>query len=1144
MSAPVSPFDPLRRPRLDLKARSFTALLATVTATALLNGCGTRVPPVSEPPQRLLERCAPVSGATPLDADLLAPRAGTLRVDVGEHGVAVSVTATPDRGAPLELRSPVARDAWHVMLLPVGAGERLRLRISSEDLAPAGGMACVRAQLLRSHSRAALAGEAAARDLMAAERASAAAEWPAALEDYRRGARRLDAAGQTLAAAQAWLAMAMIDTHHLDRGLDAIAVISTARDALAAARLEARAGPVLAQLLSMEAEALMDLPDLTANDARVQKLLERARRAVSPATREGAREGPRIDTIAGYWSFVRQDWSGARADFERAADACAALVDPECEARAYQDLASLAERERRPELAEREYRRALAALPADRSPRLAADIDDNLSQLYGSLGLVAQAERLATEALRLHALAGDCEGGRRSLDGIGTLLAGVGDADAARAYLHTALLECRPLLEGIAPGVPFDPRARAGIAEDCRPPGSAAREAETATGVARAVVALTALDLASGDVSAARACMAAAAPLQALQVTGLRFAIAGAEADLAAGDAAAAYGRLESARTEARARGLAAGNRLRRQIDLDAAHALLDLGRPAEAWLRASRALREGAARSTPGELLESLRLAALSLGRSGYPGPAISLLERGTELAARVPVANLDPEAAAAFVASQHALYSDLTELQSRAGLADRALLSAESGRARAARAALARTRRNATGLGEADGPAALLALRTELAQRLDRIELAPVLTRGNAEAVSRALSDALAANAPSGPRDGDAEPSIAEVLRYAHELAPGSVVVEYAAAGDDLVAFVLQAGTLQLRRLGPRAAIAAGATRFVNLLQDPDTPASLLAAAGAELAQLIWWPLGLQRADSIMVVPEGAVSGVPLGALPWSAAERAIPVVARARISLVPSLRYAWERSTILPSNAPRGYAALGNPLFHVADWQRDCRATAGPIAPVPATTAWTERLAPLPDTAIELRHIAEFAARFRRQEPMRLLQGCEATRGALRELAGSPLRLLHLATHARIDAERPRLSALALTPEWEGTQLRNTLGYADIVALQLKARLVVLGACDTVRGEVLAGEGVLGPAQAFLQGGADSVVGTLWSVDDRLTASFMQVLYQHLFADRMSVGEALQRTQIEFMAVPGGASSHFWAAFALYGEADAAI
>jgi len=82
------------------------------------------------------------------------------------------------------------------------------------------------------------------------------------------------------------------------------------------------------------------------------------------------------------------------------------------------------------------------------------------------------------------------------------------------------------------------------------------------------------------------------------------------------------------------------------------------------------------------------------------------------------------------------------------------------------------------------------------------------------------------------------------------------------------------------------------------------------------------------------------------------------------------------------------------------------------------------------------------------------------------------------------------------------------------------------------------------VLGPAQAFLQGGADSVVGTLWSVDDRLTASFMRELYQHLFADRMSVGEALQRTQIDFMVVPGGASSHFWAAFALYGEADAAI
>jgi len=1121
----------------------------TLAYVSLLAACGTAPPAATS--IALLDTCGPVNRSRALDAELVAPGAGALRIDVGEHGVDTSLRATPQRGQPSQVTSVVPRRAWQVLLMPVEAGERLAVEVASIDPAPAGGTACLRVRLLDSKLPGAHAELAAAGELTAAGQAVTAGRWRDALAHYSAAARQLDALGQTLAATEARLAMALIDTHHLDRDVDALAMVASARTDLAAGGLETRAKPLVAELLVAEAEALTEIPDTQAHDALVVQLLARSR-ALFAGLAAGQRELPRIDTLAGFWSFAHHDRAAARAAFERAAARCLILGDPECEARARQNLAKLDVRAAQPLLAEQEYQRARAVLPVAQTPELAADIDDNLSQLQGTLGLVSEAERLAVEAMRLHAQAADCEGGRRSLDGIGALLAEVGDSDAARGYLRAALLECGPLLEGIARRPAFGRTAPTPVAEDCRPPASAALRPETADGAARAIVALAALDLANGDVAAARRCADAAGPMEGLGTTRLRIMIAESEADLAAGEPERALGRLEAATREADRLGLPSGHLLRRQLDLAAARALLELKRPQQAWARATRVLRDGAARSSPGELLESLRLAAQSLRQAGYPELATGLLESGTQIATRIPVTALDPAAAASFVATQHALFSDLTDLLARAGLDAPALAAAESGRARAARAALARTRLRETGVPDSDGSNALLALRNDLAKHLAPIALAPVITGSEAQRVAGALTDALAESQAESRAESDAtqrpEPSAADFTAYSERLPPHSAVIEYAAAGDDLVAFVLRDGTLQLVRLGPRSVIASRAARFLALLQDADTPGSLLDSAAGRLAELIWWPLPLRGAQSITVVPDDSLSAIPFAALPSSAARDAPPVVELARTGLIPSLRYAWEKGPAAPRSERGAYAVLGDPVFQVAEWQRDCEPaapsrTAGPVA-IPAAMAWTERLAPLPGAAAEVRDIAALTSRLRRGDPTRSLLACGATRGALHRLAGSPLQLLHLATHARIDPERPRLSAIALTPEWEGGTLRSTLGYAEIVAWQLKARLVILGACDTSRGQVLSGEGVLGPAQAFLQGGADSVVGTLWSVDDRATAAFMQSLYRHLLVERMPIGAALRRTQIEFLRNPGQASAHFWAAFTLFGAQDSEI
>jgi hypothetical protein len=80
----------------------------------------------------------------------------------------------------------------------------------------------------------------------------------------------------------------------------------------------------------------------------------------------------------------------------------------------------------------------------------------------------------------------------------------------------------------------------------------------------------------------------------------------------------------------------------------------------------------------------------------------------------------------------------------------------------------------------------------------------------------------------------------------------------------------------------------------------------------------------------------------------------------------------------------------------------------------------------------------------------------------------------------------------------------------------------------------------EGVQSFGRAFLAAGARSTVTTLWRVADEPTAEFMTGFYHHLQRG-VSRDEALRRAKLR-LARSGTelADPHYWAAFALSGEA----
>ena len=62
---------------------------------------------------------------------------------------------------------------------------------------------------------------------------------------------------------------------------------------------------------------------------------------------------------------------------------------------------------------------------------------------------------------------------------------------------------------------------------------------------------------------------------------------------------------------------------------------------------------------------------------------------------------------------------------------------------------------------------------------------------------------------------------------------------------------------------------------------------------------------------------------------------------------------------------------------------------------------------------------------------------------------------------------------------------------------------AELVVLSACDTVKGEARNGEGILGLRRGVALAGAKNLLLTCWQIQDRYTVEFMNLFYASILA-----------------------------------------
>jgi len=94
-----------------------------------------------------------------------------------------------------------------------------------------------------------------------------------------------------------------------------------------------------------------------------------------------------------------------------------------------------------------------------------------------------------------------------------------------------------------------------------------------------------------------------------------------------------------------------------------------------------------------------------------------------------------------------------------------------------------------------------------------------------------------------------------------------------------------------------------------------------------------------------------------------------------------------------------------------------------------------------------------------------------------------------------------------------------------------------LVVLSACQTGLGDIAQGEGVFGLQRGFKKAGANSILMSLWEVDDKATQILMTQFYRNLLSGH-SKRQSLLSAQKYLREVDGGTynAPKYWAAFIL--------
>jgi CHAT domain-containing protein len=146
-----------------------------------------------------------------------------------------------------------------------------------------------------------------------------------------------------------------------------------------------------------------------------------------------------------------------------------------------------------------------------------------------------------------------------------------------------------------------------------------------------------------------------------------------------------------------------------------------------------------------------------------------------------------------------------------------------------------------------------------------------------------------------------------------------------------------------------------------------------------------------------------------------------------------------------------------------------------------------------------------------------------------------------IIHLAMHTILNDQYPMYSKLLFYQEKDSVEDGNLNTY-EVYGVPLKAKMVMLSSCNTGTGILHSGEGILSLARGFVYSGSQSVVMSMWEIEDKSGAEIVKSYYKFLKkGDTKS--NALRKARISYLKNADMLRSHpyFWSSLVIYGNND---
>jgi CHAT domain-containing protein/tetratricopeptide (TPR) repeat protein len=338
------------------------------------------------------------------------------------------------------------------------------------------------------------------------------------------------------------------------------------------------------------------------------------------------------------------------------------------------------------------------------------------------------------------------------------------------------------------------------------------------------------------------------------------------------------------------------------------------------------------------------------------------------------------------------------------------------------------------------------------------------------------------------------------------------GALIITYAVTPRVTYVFVQKPGAKT--RVFPIRITAASLSRATREFRRQIISSDLgLGPTAQEMFQLLLSPLAdeLSRYPALIVLPDGPLWDVPFQALQPRPNHYLIEDTA---ISYVPSLsvlsdtmRRGPQRSGAFPS-----LLALGDPVTSSADR--------------------------LPEAERQVRQIQKLYG----EQHSRVLTGSAATEEMFKAEVGN-YTVVHLASHAILDDASPMYSHVLLAVAPSGHE-DGMLDAREMMDLNLHAEMVVLSACETARGEAVAGEGITGMLWAMFVAGSPTTVASLWRVESASTSELMIEFHRQWLQNRrahvrLSKASAMRTAARKLIATPRYSHPFYWAGFIVAGS-----